>query len=104
MAAAFDPEFTREMGSPQAAAKHILQKAGLPYLPIFDQSPWSGTAALTRSRHTLAAKRLFVIGDAASYGEPFTGEGIAWAVGSALLAVPIALSAVDQWSDKLAWQ
>jgi flavin-dependent dehydrogenase len=47
-----------------------------------------------------------VVGDAASYGEPFTGEGIAWAIYSALLAVPKASAAIDKWDDKLAldWQ
>ncbi len=101
LAAAFDPQFTRETGSPQAAAKEILQQVGLPYLPDFDQGHWAGTAPLTRRRRALAAKRLFIIGDAACYGEPFTGEGMAWASGSALLVVPLAIRASENWDDAL---
>jgi menaquinone-9 beta-reductase len=106
LAAAFDPSYTRRWGSPQAAARQILQGAGLPYPQVFDQSQWSGTAPFTRQRRTLASRRLFVAGDAASYGEPFTGEGIGWAIYSALLVVPLASAAIDNWNDKLAldWQ
>jgi flavin-dependent dehydrogenase len=106
LAAAFDPVFTREMGSPQSAAKEILQRVGLPYLPDFDQGHWAGTAPLTRQRRALAAKRLFVIGDAACYGEPFTGEGMAWACAGALLVVPLAMQACQRWDDSMTsqWQ
>ena len=97
LGAAFDPSFTRLCGSPQAAARQILHGAGLPYLEAFDGSHWLGTAPFTRRRDTLAGPRLFVVGDAASYGEPFTGEGIAWAVYSALLVVPKASAALQPW-------
>ena len=42
---------------------------------------WRGTSRLTRRRR-VEAERLLVIGDAAGYVEPFTGEGIAWAMRS----------------------
>jgi flavin-dependent dehydrogenase len=38
----------------------------------------------------VADARLFLLGDATGYVEPFTGEGIAWALCSALLAAPLA--------------
>ena len=101
LAAALEPLLTRQAGSPRAAAKHILGQVGLPYLPCFDQGHWLGTAPLTRHRQALAAERLFIIGDAACYSEPFTGEGIAWATGSALLVVPLAASAIENWNDSL---
>ena len=44
---------------------------------------WRGTPPLTRRAPSLAAERVFVLGDAAGYVEPFTGEGMAWALASA---------------------
>lgn len=41
---------------------------------------WRGTPQLTRRLNQVAHGRIFVIGDAAGYVEPFTGEGIAWAL------------------------
>jgi flavin-dependent dehydrogenase len=106
IAAAFDPAFTRNCGSLEAASCKVLQSVGLPFLDAFAQSNWHGTAPLTRHRPSPAGERLFVLGDAASYSEPFTGEGIGWAVRSALLVVPIACQAIKQWDDKMAsvWQ
>jgi flavin-dependent dehydrogenase len=64
---------------------------------------WRGTPPLTRRRRRVAAERLFVIGDSAAYLQPFTGEGMSWAMQSAVLVVPVALKAVDRWSAGLAW-
>src|SRR5262249_23451152 len=50
----------------------------------------------------VSAHRLFAIGDAAGYVEPFTGEGIAWALTSAVAVVPTALKAMKTWTDALA--
>ena len=106
LAAAFDTAFIRKCGSPQAAAKNIITGAGLPFLETFEKGLWHGTAPFTRERHCLAAKRLFVVGDAASYGEPFTGEGIAWAIYGALQMVPYINAGIKNWDDSLAsgWQ
>ena len=41
----------------------------------------------------LAAERVFLLGDAAGYVEPFTGEGMAWAVTSGIAVAPLALRA-----------
>jgi flavin-dependent dehydrogenase len=40
---------------------------------------------------------LFVIGDAAGYVEPFTGEGMAWALAAADGLAPLAARAVGAW-------
>ncbi|MBS1996763.1 MAG: NAD(P)/FAD-dependent oxidoreductase [Cyanobacteria bacterium SZAS LIN-2] len=106
LGAAFDLDFVRACGSPQAAARKILESCNLEYPEQLDSGHWLGTAPFTRKRKTLGARRLFVIGDAASYGEPFTGEGIGWAINSALLAVPHILAATVKWEDRLVslWQ
>ena len=60
-----------------------------------------GTPPLTRLHRKRAGDRLFLIGDAAGYVEPFTGEGIAWAVGSALLVSPLVARACRSWRPGL---
>jgi len=106
LGAAFDRDFTRLCGSPKGAARKILEASGMPFIEAFDQGHWFGTAPFTRHRQTVASRRLFIIGDAASYGEPFTGEGIGWALNSALLVVPYVLAATSKWEDSRisAWQ
>jgi menaquinone-9 beta-reductase len=106
LAGAFDPAYTRMHGSTRAAAARILRDAGLPFLHAFEMAEWLGTAPYTRHRENLAAERLFILGDAASYGEPFTGEGIGWAVKSALLVVPLVERALVCWDTNLIseWQ
>ena len=54
----------------------------------------------------MAAERLFVLGDAAGYIEPFTGEGIAWALEGAAALAPLAARASRRWEPDLAshWQ
>jgi flavin-dependent dehydrogenase len=46
----------------------------------------------------VAAGRLFVIGDAAGYVEPFTGEGIACALDAGRAVAVLAIPAVTHWS------
>jgi len=79
VAAAVDPAWLRSIGGPQAAVSHMLVGAGI---NANLSGVWRGTPALTRRRR-VEAERLLVIGDAAGYIEPFTGEGMAWAMASA---------------------
>ena len=69
-----------------------------------DSVEWRGTPALTRSPRQRAATRFFTIGDAAGFIEPFTGEGMAWALQSARLVAPLAQIGVHSWDDKLIGQ
>jgi flavin-dependent dehydrogenase len=41
------------------------------------------------------------MGDAAGYVEPFTGEGMAWALTAGAAAAPFVLEGLEQWSDDL---
>jgi flavin-dependent dehydrogenase len=56
---------------------------------------------LTRRAPCLADERLFVIGDAAGYVEPFTGEGIAWALASGRAVAPLVQRAAEHWHPGL---
>src|SRR5262249_61026451 len=61
-------------------------------------APCRARPALTRQARRRAAERVFVIGDAAGYVEPFTGEGMAWALASGAAVVPLAAA---EWRPEL---
>lgn len=83
IACAIDKRFAAECGGMSTAAMRIVQAAGLRF-PDIEHLNWKGTPALTRSRRLVAANGVYVIGDAAGYAEPFTGQGMSWAVRSAI--------------------
>ena len=126
VAAAFDADFVRNCGGLGFAAERVLKEAGFPCLaPLSlggrgvggegdlnhhlltpNPSParvegdkmWKGTPALTRTPHSIAGPGWFAVGDAAGYVEPFTGEGMAWAICGAAAVVPFVLK-----NDPLGW-
>ena len=89
IAAAVDAEFLQAHDNAASALKTLLQDAGLSCPPGFDLAHVRGTLPLTRTTHPLALPRLLVLGDAAGYVEPFTGEGMAWALASAEAMMPL---------------
>jgi len=101
VAAAFDLAFVKMHDGPGLAAEDVLNEVGWPRIAGLAELPWKGTPALTRRAKAVAGERWFAIGDAAGYVEPFTGEGMAWAVMSAAAVAPIAARAVKQWDDSL---
>jgi flavin-dependent dehydrogenase len=42
-----------------------------------------------------------LLGDAAGYVEPFTGQGMAWAIDSAIALAPLAHRAVHDWQPNI---
>ena len=101
VAAAFDAEFVRRHGSPERAVRAHLESAGMPRLPERTHRGWRGTPPLTRQPSSLGEERLFLVGDAAGYVEPFTGEGMAWALWGALALAPLVYDGVGRWDDAL---
>lgn len=101
VAAALEPAFVRDSGGPGRAIAALLADAGMPPLPTLDTAKFHATPALTRRRPTLQTNRVLILGDAAGYVEPFTGEGIAWALASAITAAPIVLgrSPWESWAS-----
>lgn len=77
------------------AVARILSEAGHPLAEEARQSTWRGTPLLAGTAAQLAEPRLFLIGDAASYVEPFTGEGITWALEAGLAVAPYVVRALD---------
>lgn len=104
IAAALSPEYLRRMHNPSDAVAKLLRASHLPIPSDLLDLEWRGTVALTRRRARVATERIFVVGDSASYIEPFTGEGIAWALVGALNVVPLAARAAVIWNDSLARQ
>jgi flavin-dependent dehydrogenase len=101
VAAAFAPQALPGVG-PGRLAEEALRAVGWPAIPGLAGLTWRGTPLLTRRAESLASERLFVVGDAAGYVEPFTGEGMAWALASAVAVAPLAAAAVTDWRPQLA--
>lgn len=102
VAAAFDAGFVTAAGGLGPAAEAVLAGTTWPAVPGLAELAWKGTPALTRRPAAVAGRRWFAVGDAAGYVEPFTGEGMAWAVASAAAVAPLVARAADGWDDALA--
>jgi flavin-dependent dehydrogenase len=87
-------------GGPGAAAGRILGQAGFAPVTGLRSTRWRGTTGLTRRTSPIAEERLFILGDAAGYIEPFTGEGIAWALAAGQAIGPLALRAIERWEPR----
>ncbi|MFM9170746.1 MAG: NAD(P)/FAD-dependent oxidoreductase, partial [Phycisphaerales bacterium] len=99
VAAAVRPDVLRAAGGPAACARAWLGHAVLDPGAL-DAARWRGTPALTRRRACMAAPRVLVTGDAAGYVEPFTGEGMGWAIATGAAAGRLAAhmrAAPDAW-------
>ena len=101
VAAAFNKYHVKDSGSPGAAANRILLEAGFAPVPALDKAAWRGTASLTRQTRPIAGERFFVLGDAAGYIEPFTGEGMAWAMVSGQAIAPLVWRGIKCWEPSL---
>lgn len=99
VAAALDPEWCREVGGPASAIAQVLDSVGFPAIENLPDLQWHGTPHLTRTRAALGAERVLILGDAAGYVEPFTGEGMAWAMADASAVTPLVREAVANWND-----
>jgi len=85
IAAALNPAAARRAGGPGPLMQQLMARAGLvPTSLAASPAPWpariSGTPLLTRSRTGLALPGLLITGDSAGYVQPFTGEGMTWAI------------------------
>ncbi len=102
VAAALDRDFVRRSGNVASAVQTIFAVNGWGAVTFTDPHAFHGTPQLTRTVIRPAAERLFVIGDAAGYVEPFTGEGMASALVTATAVTPFVIRGVEQWESTLA--
>jgi flavin-dependent dehydrogenase len=86
--AAVDSAALRSAGPAEVVARILRQaREPVPSGPATDG--WRGTPPLTRTRPATDGRGVLRLGDAASYVEPFTGEGICWALDAGLAAVDV---------------
>ncbi|HWB08498.1 MAG TPA: NAD(P)/FAD-dependent oxidoreductase [Pirellulales bacterium] len=100
LAAAVAPDALKRAGSPAAAASRIIREAGVATLDL-SAATWHGTLPLRRHTPRPVGHRVFVLGDAAGYVEPFTGEGIAWALAGGLAVADFAVKGLEGWSQQV---
>ncbi len=105
VAAAVDRAALQHYG-PAGLAQDILHTAGAAQLPEAAQAIWRGTPPLTCRASQLSAERVFLVGDAAGYVEPFTGEGIRWALQAGVAVAPLLVRCQTGWKTDLEreWQ
>jgi flavin-dependent dehydrogenase len=101
LAAALDASAVRSSQGPGPVAEQILAETGWPLPAPLAEEHWKGTPALTRQARQVALERVFALGDAAGYVEPFTGEGMAWGLASAEALAPLVQRALRQWTPDL---
>jgi flavin-dependent dehydrogenase len=102
VAAAFDSRYVKQSGGPAAAANGILVEGGRAPVPALEHAAWRGTPSLTRQTRPIAGERFLVLGDATGYVEPFTGEGMAWAMMSGQAVAPLVRQGIGHWEPALA--
>jgi flavin-dependent dehydrogenase len=90
--------------SPAALVTRMLADVGLAVPVELESAAWRGTPRFVRSCQPLASHRCLLIGDAAAYAEPLTGEGIGWALLSALLASRFLRERLERWDTNAARQ
>src|SRR5690606_13119141 len=94
-----DADWVKQRGGLPSAVAAILDGAGFPAPSGLHDAHWKGTPPLTRRATTIAAHRFLVLGDAAGYVGPFTGEGMAWALASGRAIAPIVCDDVLDFSE-----
>jgi len=99
--AALDPRFIRQWGSPGRSVVSVLEDAGVPVAGAFDSLDWLGTLPLTRRTLRPVGRRVLLVGDTAGYVEPFTGEGMAWALAMASATTPFIQRGLRAWDEPL---
>ncbi len=85
------------LGSPQQRVQAILSRSQFPAWTFRDHSPLMTTPPLRRTR-LAGSGRVMAIGDAAGYVEPFTGEGMTWAMQSGIAAADLIAASIDDLS------
>ncbi len=99
VAAAIDGGQVSSVKRPGDVARQILRDCHLDLGPASTEVQWLATPKLTRFSEKLARDRIFLIGDSIGYVEPFTGEGMSWALESAEAIVPMVRGIVTEWKE-----
>lgn len=95
LAAALDPAECRRSGGAAQFIQRILPES------VAVSARLHGTPLLTRRRLCLVAHRILAVGDACGYVEPFTGEGMTWALRAAESLADLLGDAPGAWNPRL---
>ena len=98
IAAALDPALVKGRRRQAEPIARILEESGFPEIDQLESANWSGTVPITRRSPRPAGRRVLMLGDAAGYVEPFTGEGICGAVCSGAAAARLVSRRLATWS------
>ena len=79
-----------------------IARCDLPAIDGLSSASIRGTRPLTQRPARTAGHRIVLIGDAAGYTEPITGEGMAWGLAAAAAVAPFALNACREWRPEFA--
>jgi flavin-dependent dehydrogenase len=102
VAAAIDPSSIPARGGIRQVVQGIFAECGFGEIELPEKEQWLATPSLTRCSTRVSDHRVFLIGDAIGYVEPFTGEGMSWALASAESVMPlIAEIAALGWRDDM---
>lgn len=101
VAAAIDPGALRLASSTAEILGELFQAAGFCVPAGLHEADWQGTTALTRRSNRVAGHRILVAGDAGGYVEPFTGEGMAWAVTTGAAVADLCCDLNGEWPESI---
>lgn len=102
VAAAMNIDSLGQAGGVRQAMEQIIETSGVS-IRVAAELPLRGTAQLTRRRARVEGGRVLIAGDAAGYVEPFTGEGMSWAIRSGELSAAFAEQLVQGQLRQGAW-
>lgn len=100
LAAAIDPKSIQIFGGISKTIERIMSYCLKTEVRLPDNLTWLSTPRLTRSSPSVSSHRLLLVGDAIGYVEPFTGEGMSWALTSSETVLPLIDSTIATgWQD-----
>lgn len=100
LAAAIQPDFLKQQRDFGSWVRATLDQYDLQIEHPLETADWRGTPTLTRRIQKPFGRRWLAIGDSAGYVEPFTGEGMAWAMAGGAIAAQLAADNLDNWTQK----
>lgn len=106
IAAAVSGRWLKACHSPHAAVAKILEANHWTVPNGLASARFHGSPRLRSTRRPLNVERVFMVGDAAGYIEPFTGEGMAWALRGGRAAaqyLPAAIAQIDFGRNVMGW-
>lgn len=101
IAAAIDPQSISKTKRPGQVVFEILSTCGQNPPDALLNYDWMTTPQLTRRSTKCGSHRIILLGDSLGYVEPFTGEGMSWALQTAELSLPVMLKGLTHWSDDI---